>query len=115
LAFSLKGWDNLAQGNALGLRANNYMHPEGVRQLEAARGLLSQPFRLDCQTAIKTRALPWARLSQPFRLKTNATHSSLIEIGAEMMGVFFSDSHDIIGLLERHVMGNFEATLEILL
>jgi len=32
--------------------------------------LLSQPFRLDCQISMRPRALPWAMLSQPFRLKT---------------------------------------------
>jgi hypothetical protein len=67
--FSLKGWDNIAQGNALGRRSNNHMHPEGVRPLAFVGGLMSQPFRLDYQTVIRPRALPWTMLSQPFRLK----------------------------------------------
>jgi hypothetical protein len=43
LVFSLKGWDKVAQGNALGTRSNNHMHPEGVRQFAVTIGLLSSP------------------------------------------------------------------------
>jgi len=31
--FSLKGWDNIAQGNALGKTIKQLLHPEGVRQI----------------------------------------------------------------------------------
>src|ERR1700722_1331299 len=52
LVFSLKDWDNVAQGNALGRRSNNNLHPEGVRQRDLgiahfSQRLLSQPFRLE--------------------------------------------------------------------
>jgi hypothetical protein len=51
--------------------------PNNVRRRAMLRVVwnetLSQPFRLDNQTAIRPRALPWARLSQPFRLKAKTT------------------------------------------
>jgi hypothetical protein len=71
LVFSLKGWDNIAQGNALGNTIKQLLHPEGVRLLAISEAILSQPFRLDYQTVMRPRALPWAMLFQPFRLKTN--------------------------------------------
>jgi hypothetical protein len=42
LVFSLKGWDSIAQGVALG-GIGGFMQPEGLRHAE----LLSQPFRLE--------------------------------------------------------------------
>jgi hypothetical protein len=42
--------------------------------------LLSQPFRLDNQTHIKPRAMPWALLFQPFRL--NKFEASGVQIVA---------------------------------
>src|ERR1700722_14365355 len=36
LVFSLKDWDNVAQGNALGRQSNNNLHPEGGRQRDPA-------------------------------------------------------------------------------
>jgi hypothetical protein len=47
------------------------MHTESVRQPAFAGGLLSQPFRLDCSNVHIPRALPWAIMFQPFRLKSN--------------------------------------------
>jgi hypothetical protein len=58
LVFSLKGWNNVAQGNALGKWTKDHVHTESVRQLDLAEGFLSQPFRLDDQTVMKPRALP---------------------------------------------------------
>jgi hypothetical protein len=68
--FSLKGWNNLAQGNALGMWTKDHMHPERVRLPESAGDLLSQPYRLDDHSVMKPRALPWAVMCQPFRLKS---------------------------------------------
>jgi hypothetical protein len=40
-------------------------------QAEGLGQYLSQPFRLPEQTHLEPRALPWARLSDPFGVKTS--------------------------------------------
>jgi DNA-directed DNA polymerase III PolC len=65
--FTPKGWESLAQGNALG----------SVRQTECTlKGCdtaLSQAFSLDNKTDTEPRALPWAEDSHPFGVKTMPT------------------------------------------
>src|SRR3569623_2154801 len=68
IVFSLKGWDNIAQGNALG-KATQHKRSSSLKGwdrtvavLQAAAHTLHQP-----------RALPWAMLSQPFRLENALT------------------------------------------
>jgi DNA-directed DNA polymerase III PolC len=65
--FTPKGWDSVAQGNALGCGGLNVMQPEGLRHHS-----LSQPFRLGEKMRSEPRALPWATLSHPFGVKAEA-------------------------------------------
>jgi hypothetical protein len=67
LGFTPKGWERSAQGNALGSGKRptppNF-HPEGVGALSPLRGeeidVIGQ----------RPRALPWAERSHPFGVKT---------------------------------------------
>ena len=72
-AFTPKGWDNLARGNAPGTSGPGSCSLKGCDTSH-----LSQPFRLESHNAREPRALPGAKLSQPFGLKSPAF--TLIEL-----------------------------------
>jgi hypothetical protein len=60
--------------------------------------LLYQPFRLDYQTYVKPRALPWAILFQPFRLKNSFREIAGGQIDAAVIRVLrFVGAHDLLG------------------
>jgi hypothetical protein len=71
LFFSLKGWDNIAQGNALGKSIVRTIQPEGLGQSTVSL-FCPSPSGWNIQKFMRPRALPWAMLSQPFRLKNKA-------------------------------------------
>jgi hypothetical protein len=65
--FSLKGWDNLAQGNALGMMAVCCSSLKGWDNKPISKTVA--PFQGALCYRTFPRAMPWAKLSQPFRLK----------------------------------------------
>ena len=71
--FRLKAWDSLAQGNALGFWQQSCTL-KGCDSEPYSRSSRSQPFRLLLGHS-SPRALPWAKESQAFSLKTTSPRS----------------------------------------
>jgi len=65
VVFSPKGWEIIAWGNAPGFRCKSTGSLKGCDT-----GALSQAYSLENQSLFQPRALPQAKLSQPFGLKT---------------------------------------------
>ncbi len=74
--FRLKAWDSLAQGNALGFWQQSCTLKGCDSETYAV--VRSQPFRLLLASRLTqgvARALPWAKESQAFSLKTTSPRS----------------------------------------